>query len=307
MHFGPNGSQPPGCARIAFDLVAAATGASPRRSPTPAVQTPPPSAAAPAPVRNFRDVGGLRTRDGGTVRRGLLYRSTDFARSGPGVQAVLAERGIRTIFDLRTAGERELWPETGRFPADVSYVVADVLRDARGPDSNPAQMVALLADPDRAAELLGAGRAEPMFRTRYRDFVNLTSARQAYHRVLADLSVRGTLPAVVHCTTGKDRTGWILAVLLLMLGVAYEDVLDDYLASNAELEPIRREFYDQFAGRGGDPELLKPFMEARPAYLDTGLDEMRRGFGSLEGYVDFGLAIGPLTQRRLASIFVEPA
>lgn len=239
------------------------------------------------------------------MRRGLLYRSTDLARAGPGLQDKLAGHGIRTIYDLRTAGERELWPETGRLPEEVSYVVADVLRDARGPDNNPAQMVALLADPVRAAELLGAGRAEPMFRARYRDFVNLTSARQAYHRVLADLSVRGTLPAVIHCTTGKDRTGWILAVLLLMLGVPYETVLDDYLASNPELEPMRREFYDQFADRGGDPELLKPFMEARPAYLETGLDEMRRGFGSLEGYVDFGLAIGPLTRRRLASIFVE--
>jgi protein-tyrosine phosphatase len=239
------------------------------------------------------------------VRRGLLYRSTDLARSAPGVQDELAGRGIRTVFDLRTAGERELWPETGRLPEGVSYVVADVLRDARGPDRDPAQMVALLADPARAAELLGAGRAEPMFRARYRDFVNLTSARQAYHRVLADLSVPGTLPAVIHCTTGKDRTGWILAVLQLMLGVSYDEVLDDYLATNPELEPLRREFYDQFADKGGDPELMRPFMEARAAYLETGLDEMRRGFGSVEGYVDLGLAIGPLTRRRLEAIFVD--
>lgn len=166
-------------------------------------------------------------------------------------------------------------------------------------------MVALLANPARAAELLGAGRAEPMFRARYRDFVNLTSARQAFHRVLADLSVPGTLPAVIHCTTGKDRTGWILAVLLLLLGVSYDDVLDDYLESNPELEPLRREFYDEFADKGGDPELMRPFMEARAAYLETGLDEMRRGFGSVEGYVDLGLAIGPLTRRRLEAIFVE--
>lgn len=234
-----------------------------------------------------------------------MYRSTDLARSPSGAQDELARRGIRTVFDLRTAGERELWPETGRLPEGVAYVVADVLRDARGPDSSPAQMVSLLANPARAAELLGAGRAEPMFRARYRDFVNLASARQAFHRVLADLSVAGTLPAVIHCTTGKDRSGWILAVLLLLLGVSYDDVLDDYLESNPELESMRREFYDEFADRGGDPELLRPFMEARAAYLDTGLDEMRRGFGSVEGYVDLGLAIGPLTRRRLEAIFVE--
>jgi len=189
-------------------------------------------------------------------------------------------------------------------PGGASYVVADVLRDATGPESNPAQMVALLADPVRARQLLGRGRGERLFAARYRDFVNLTSARQAYHRVLVDLATAGTAPAVVHCTTGKDRTGWILAVLLLLLGVNEDEVMADYLASNDELESLRGELYDQFAAQGGDPKILEPFMEARPDYLQTGLDEMRRGFGSVDGYVECGLAIGPRTRRRLVEGFV---
>ncbi len=183
-------------------------------------------------------------------------------------------------------------------------MVADVLQGATGPDSDPAEMVALLADPARANQLLGGGRGERLFSARYRDFVNLTSARQAYHRVLADLATAGTTPAIVHCTTGKDRTGWLLAVLLLMLGVPEDKVLADYVASNAELMPLRLEFYERFAAQGGQPELLEPFLEARPAYLDIALGEVRRGFGSIEGYVESGLAIGPRTRRRLMDLFV---
>jgi protein-tyrosine phosphatase len=256
-------------------------------------------------IRNLRDVGGHRTRDGGVVRHGLLFRSTDLARASHGLPELLAALGIRTVFDLRTALERELWPEVHRLPDGVTYVAADVLHDATGPDSDPGKMVALLADPIRAKQLLGDGRAERSFSARYRDFVNLTSARQAYHRVLVDLAARGTTPAIVHCTTGKDRTGWLLAVLLLLLGVPDDEVMADYLATNAELESMRREFYDQFAAQGGDPGLIEPFMEARASYLELALDEMRRGFGSIEGYIDYGLAIGPITRRRLVEIFVE--
>jgi protein-tyrosine phosphatase len=261
---------------------------------------------APA-IPNFRDVGGHETRSGGIVRSRLLYRSTDLARVGEVGLATLDELGVRTIFDLRTAGERELWPEAERLPGDASYVVADVLRDATGPESDPARMVALLADPARARQLLGGGRGERLFAARYRDFVNLASARQAYHRVLAELARPGTPPAIVHCTTGKDRTGWIVAVLLLLLGVDEDDVMADYLASNAELEPLRQAFYRQFEAQGGDAELLRPFMEARAGYLELGLDEMQRGFGSVEAYVESGLAIGPQTRRHLEVVFLDRA
>ena len=239
------------------------------------------------------------------MRRGILYRSTDLARVPTGAAQTVTALGVRTVFDLRTAGERELWPETDRLPAGATYVVADVLRDATGPDRNPGEMVALLADPARANQLLGGGRGARLFADRYRDFVRLASARRAYHRVLADLAAGGTMPAIVHCTTGKDRTGWLIAVLLLMLGVPADAVLADYLASNAELASLRLEFYEQFAAQGGAPELLEPFMEARSGYLEIALDEVRRGFGSIEAYLDCGLAIGPRTRRRLADAFVE--
>jgi protein-tyrosine phosphatase len=265
-------------------------------------------AVAPSPstrmirITNFRDVGGHPTRDGATVRRGVLYRSTDLGRVPAEAVKALAGLGIRTVFDLRTAEERERWPAAGMLPTGAEVVVADVLRDA--PESTPARIIPLLSTPERAQEILGDGRAERILLRKYREFVNLASARQAYHRVLSDLAVPARLPAIVHCMTGKDRTGWLVAVLLLLLGVPEDVVMDDFLASNAELEGFSRVEHQQFAELGGDPRLLEPFNQVRPAYLQAALDEMRRGFGSIDGYVDGGLAIGPVTRRHLLANFL---
>ncbi|MEW5992218.1 MAG: tyrosine-protein phosphatase [Chloroflexota bacterium] len=260
--------------------------------------------AAGIDIRNFRDVGGHPTRDGGRLRRGLLYRSTDLARLEPATAEALADLGIRTVFDLRTQAERELWPEVDRLPPTVDYVVADVLADA--PDGTPAQFLPLLSDPRLIRERFGGGRSDRLFLGRYREFINLASARCAYHRFLSDLAAAGRLPAVVHCTTGKDRTGWAVAMLQLLLGVAEADVVTDYLASNLEMAPLHRELAERF-GLGDDLELVAPMMTVRAAYLDAALDEMRRGFGTLDGYIEAGLAIGPATRRRLVETFVEVA
>jgi protein-tyrosine phosphatase len=256
-----------------------------------------------AAIPNFRDVGGHRTSDGAVVRSGLLYRSTDLRRADDATRASLEALGIRTIFDLRTVDERTLWPEDGRLPSATTYVTPDVLRDA--PEASPARLAPLMESPAQVRELLADGRGERLFLRKYREFVNLTSARQAYHLVLSDLAIERNLPAVIHCTTGKDRTGWAVAVLLLLMGVPEQDVIDDYLASNVALEEANRSVTERFVALGGEPELLEPLMTAKLEYLQTALDEMRRGFGSIEGYVDAGLAIGPATRRRLRAIFID--
>lgn len=249
----------------------------PRRNVRVAVRTDPPSVSLPVQlldpgpdrdpataieIRNFRDVGGHPTRDGGRVRRRLLYRSTDLARVDPATSEALAGLGIRTIFDLRTQAERELWPEADRLPPTVDYVVADVLGDA--PDGTPAQFLPLLSDRRLIRERFGGGRCDRLFLGRYREFVNLASARRAYHRFLSDLAVPGRLPAIVHCTTGKDRTGWAVAMLQLLVGVAEADVLADYLASNLEMEPLQRELAERF-GLGDELDLVAPMMTVQAA------------------------------------------
>jgi protein-tyrosine phosphatase len=237
------------------------------------------------------------------VRRGSVYRSEDLGRLGGEDAIAFARLGIRTVYDLRTADERAARPD--RLPAGTATVVLDVLYDST--DATPAQLMTLFEDPRRAAEALGVGGGAAMFERKYREFVALESARMAYRRLFAALADGACAPALFHCTTGKDRTGWAAAVLLLFLGVPYDAVMADYLLSADRLAGTFRPTLDAFAARGGDPDLLLPLVGVRPSYLETALDEMRRAYGTVEAYVANGLGIDTGARQNLRARLVQPA
>jgi len=250
---------------------------------------------------NLRDLGGYRTRDGGQVRRGLLYRSVDLGRLHGDDAAAFGRLGVRTVFDLRTEVERSARPDL--LPPGTGYVIADVLRDSFNP--TPDQLANLLADPAAARQAFGDGKAAAFFVQAYREFVSLGSARTAYGRLFSDLTQDEHRPALFHCSTGKDRTGWAAAALLLLVGVPDAIVMEDFLLSNERLRPMVAPLLDRFRERGGDPDLLLPLMGVQREYLQSALDEMRRSFGTVERYFADGLGVDAAAQDELQTAFVE--
>ncbi|QNG19471.1 tyrosine-protein phosphatase [Rhodococcus triatomae] len=248
-------------------------------------------------VPNLRDIGGYRSAEGGRVRHGVLYRSTDLSRLTEPDEQEFARLRIATVYDLRTVDERTAAPD--RLPAGTRALDLDVLADKRL-RAIPAQMLAVIADPSIADRELGGGRAEEYFVGSYRDFVTLPSAVSAYRALFGDLAaLPDDGPALVHCTTGKDRTGWATASLLLLLGVDEDDVFQDYLLTNELLLPALGEVFERFAAAGGDPELLEPVLGVRPEYLHAALATVREHFGSIEGYFGTGLGLGEDVQTAL--------
>jgi protein-tyrosine phosphatase len=252
-------------------------------------------------VPNVRDLGGWTTRDGGTVRRGLLYRGTELDKLAGDDMAAFAKLGIRTVFDLRTEDERTAQPD--RVPESTAQVVCDVLADEH--NAAPAQVLAVLNDPNGAEEMLGGGKAVALFEKGYREIVSLPSALQSYRRFFAALASEEHRPAYFHCTTGKDRTGWAAAALLTLFGVSEEDVMREYLLTNDELVPALQPVLDEFQASGGDPELLMPVVGVQREYLEASFDEMLTRFGSLEGYFADGLGIDEDDRHALTDVFVE--
>jgi protein-tyrosine phosphatase len=253
-----------------------------------------------ASVPNLRDLGGWPTRAGGHVRAGLVYRSTELDKLAGADMAAFAGLGIRSVYDLRTEVERTAQPD--RLPPDTEYVVIDVFKDST--DAAPAQLLHVASDPQAAEAMLGGGKAEKLFETGYREIVGLRSARTGYHRLFADLAHEEHRPALFHCTTGKDRTGWAAAALLMLLGVADDLVMEEYLLTNTQLLPAEAAVFEEFRAQGGDPELLRPVFGVAPEYLEAALDEMRRRFGAIEGYFTEGLGIGGDLQQTLREVFV---
>lgn len=144
-----------------------------------------------------------------------------------------------------------------------------------------------------------------MIRDTYRELVSMPSARTAYQAFYRGLLGERQSPSMFHCTTGKDRTGWAAASLLTLLGVAKDDVYEDYLLTNDRLVPALKPVFDRFGAAGGNPDLLIPVLGVDASYLDTAFAEVDKAFGGIEGYFADALGLDSHEQQRLRDIYLE--
>lgn len=272
---------------------------------SPAATDAPPSAPGRslgiASVPNLRDLGGYETRDGAIVVRGLVYRSNQLAPISPSDMEKLAELGIENDYDLRTEAERTSLPD--QLPPGVNYVWLNVLEDHSG--AGPAQLLTLMQNPKQANVSLGGGKIEADFEESYRQFVSLPSAQTAYRTLYSSLGDRSNLPALFHCTTGKDRTGWAAAALLTLLGVPKETVMEDYLRSNDYILPLYKKEIDAFVAGGGEPSIPQAIFGVRVGYLEASFDEMETKYGTIENYFSEALGIDAAAQKALRHLYLE--
>lgn len=253
-----------------------------------------------ASVPNLRDLGGYPTRDGRTVAIGLAYRSDQLSGITPEDMAKLAAFNFKVDYDLRTAAERDNRPD--ELPPGVKYVWLNVLADA--PQASPARLEQLLRDPPQANEVLGNGQVEAAFIEAYREFVSLPSARSEFGRLFRGLAERSQLPALFHCTTGKDRTGWAAAALLELLGVPRDIIMADYLRSNLIIIPKYQDEIAAFIAVGGEPAIPEAILGVQEVYLNAAFGEMELQYGTIENYFAEGLGIDADEQQTLRAVYL---
>lgn len=215
---------------------------------------------------NFRDLGGLPVAEGGTVRRGMLFRGAGLHRISAADAETVAALGLRTVFDLRTPGELHRF---GRFPdagAEVVSAHVPMLPRAWRPGDD---------DDGGAAELLGRRYA-----------MMLETGRDAVRAVVDRLAERDAPPAVFFCAAGKDRTGVMAALLLGLLGVSDEEIAADYVISEAAMPDLVGWLRRNEPGTGEWIDSLPPaLLEAPAAAIATLLATIRERHGGVEAYV----------------------
>ena len=148
---------------------------------------------------NLRDLGGLTTSDGHTVRTGQLFRSGHLCDLGDADRAIVRSLGLQTIVDLRRPAEADVKPHP-----DLPSV--DVVGISVSSDDNEFAVVAnAMLDPQ--AEPLGPDHITNYFRTLVTDHIDR-------YRPVFDLATDpDRQPLLFNCTAGKDRTGVVAAVL----------------------------------------------------------------------------------------------
>lgn len=237
--------------------------------------------------QNFRDLGGYRTRDGHTVRWGLLYRSAAMNGLTPADFTYLGKLGIRTVCDLRSSEERRAapvgWPE-GKAP---KLFTADYQLDMSALDFS-------------AAKSWTAAQAHAAMASSYpRMLVQLNGQ---YRRMFREL-VAGNVPLAFNCSAGKDRTGVAAALILTALDVPRATVIDDYLLSNLYFDP--RKLASANSGispafQQMPPEVLKAFMGVDRSYIEAVFRVIDAHPGGVNGYMrdEMGLSRADLATLR---------
>ena len=253
------------------------------------------------PIPNLRDVGGYETQDGATVKRRLAYRSDTFYPMTAEDDKKLEILQLKNDYDLRTTAEAKARPD--QMPPGVHYELLNVLADAKS--SAPAELEALLHDPKKANEVLGGGKIEDLFMEGYREFISLPSAKQSYRTLFLSLAEHEKVPAVFHCTTGKDRTGWATAALLTLLGVPHETVVADYMRTNDYTLPQFKKEINEFVAAGGDRDIAVAVFGVKKEYLEASFDEMQKQYGTIEQYFSEALGIDDTGQQALKEMYLE--
>jgi protein tyrosine/serine phosphatase len=220
---------------------------------------------------NFRDLGGLPTHDGGTTRAGVMFRSDALHHLVPGDVDQLTDLGMRTIIDLRSAVELD---RTGRGPLE---------------DTDMQWMHAPLSHGDAAAgNVLPQALAEGDLG---RHYVNsLVERTETLAAVIEHLAACENLPAVFHCTAGKDRTGMVAALVLSLVGVPDDVIVHDYTLTDARMGLVM----ERIRASGAFPEPVTPMLErvgrAEAASMETFLGAVASTHGDAAGWArDAGL------------------
>ena len=241
---------------------------------------------------NARDIGGLVSADGRVVRRGRLIRSAALGRLTDEDVVALGKLGLARVVDLRDTSEISLAPPD-RLPGEPPPpVTALPVYDPEHPVFTYVAAVLLGHDLDVYASLAEQGTPAAMAAI-YRWFVTGDRARDGFGTVIRMLAEPERLPLLVHCTAGKDRTGWLTATTLGILGVPRADIVADYLATNDYAGPV----YDRIieAMHGLRPELnedsVRPLFDARVEYLGAAYEEVERVYGTFGAYLRDGLRL----------------
>jgi protein-tyrosine phosphatase len=150
--------------------------------------------------------------------------------------------------------------------ADESFSATSLRERIGSGDLDSVDLRQLLIDANR----LFAGRFAPQ-----------------YAAMFERITLPQNLPALVHCTAGKDRAGFASALILRTLGVPMETVSEDFLLTNhytaakVERTLLMIRVFSLFRT---DPERVRPVLGVEPAYLEAAFDEIDARCGGFDRY-----------------------
>ena len=216
---------------------------------------------------NFRDIGGYPTKEGKKIKKGIYFRTGRQDRMSEKDLAELKNLKISTQIDLRKPEEIL---DQGKGP--LENMGADYINIPIIPDGGSDQLSRLVGDTGISGK-------------RYLGYLEF--GPESWLKIFEILANKDSLPVVLHCTAGKDRTGVSTAFLLSVLGVDRDLIEADYKLTNLDTER-QADFIENSGGfpEGVDREAMILAAGVPEDAMTVFLDGVESRWGSVLGYLE---------------------
>jgi protein-tyrosine phosphatase len=207
----------------------------------------------------------------------MIYRSEKLSELSDADLATLQRLGLSLVCDFRGPTEREGAPD--RLPEGAQYAAMRIISDEDFPDATDIRGIVTsgeLSNFDLAQLLIDMNRAfVEKYPHRYRELFDRLGSPESY-------------PLLMHCSAGKDRTGFAAAMILSALGVPRETIMEDFLLTNHyAAEKVQKQAWKIriFSLFRVDPEDLMPVLTVTPRYLEVAFEAIDEQYGSTERFL----------------------
>lgn len=249
---------------------------------------------------NCRDLGGNITK-WGALKKKKVIRAAQLNKLSESDLKELREYGVKKILDLRGIKEREMEPDVDMNFADNIHV--PIFYDMRIPVLNDGFMKEMFPKLKLLEEVLLRQR-ERMLQV-YKNFVTEQSAIIAYRKIFEVLieNNREGESVLFHCTAGKDRTGFVAALIMSALDVDKSEIMKDYLLTNEYLSTKVENTIGKLEKIGVSDKVIckaRGYFMAKEEYLEAAFRLMEERFGSVNEYLRSQLK---LTENKRAMLY----
>ena len=247
--------------------------------------------------RNFRELGGYLTEDGRKIRNGCFYRSGALGDLNHAELRAVRKAGIRHVFDLRSQMERDMLKDPDIPGAKLHELCAFTDENGNEADMSPKGLA--------QASQADAGLAVMKYL-----YSNLPFHSASY-RQFFEVMRKQEVPILFHCTAGKDRTGVLAMLVLILLGCDEETALRDYMKTNEYRGDRLKKLLDEYQLLiRDDPqvgEMLRLFEGVEIEYARLSLDAVKQRYGTYAAYFEAEYGLAEAEIRRLREIYTVPA
>lgn len=239
-------------------------------------------------IQNFRDMGGYRTANQKhTTQWGKVFRSGQLSTIIPTDSLRLDKLGIKTIIDLRSREEATSFPICYS-NANIVHIPVEVNRS------------------ERILERLKAGQIRKgdgvlFMQDMYLQF--LTEDNKEFSEAIHYFLDPDNYPVLFSCALGKDRAGFLGAMILAAIGVPEETILRDYTASNLYID-IPRLAYMAKGLNTDAQETFTTLLSTDESYMELLFQKIKKDYGSVDKYLTKCLNLTENEQDRLKELML---